>query len=259
MINKFLVRGLAAGLIAGVLAGLFGFAFGEPVLDRAIANSAHAEHSHGGHSHEEAGGGNSHAEEGHSHGEEEAFGRGAQKAGLVIGTVLYGAAAGGVFGVISAFLRGRTGLGGWGRSLALAAAIFFGAVLMPFLKYPPNPPGGESTMDQTSAYLAMVALSLLAVFFAWRVSRRMHGASAPARHLSVVGFLLVSFAALYALLPSAAGAGEVDAGLLWQFRLSSLGTQAVLWAAIGCVFGILCERLERTSQRRSETAVVAEA
>lgn len=251
MVGKFLARGLAAGLIAGVLAGLFGLAFGEPVLDRAIASSSHAGHSHGGHSHEEAGGG-------HSHGEEEVFGRGAQKAGLVIGTALYGVSAGGVFGVVSAFVRGRSEMSGWVRSVALAAAVFIGAVLMPFLKYPPSPPGGEPTMDQTSAYLAMVVLSLLAVFFAWRISRRMADASVPARHLSVAGFVLVSFAALYALLPSAAGAGEMDAGLLWQFRLSSLGTQAVLWTAIGCVFGILCERLER-GERRSESAVGAEA
>lgn len=243
MVGKFLARGLAAGLIAGVLAGLFGLAFGEPVLDRAVAGEEH--------SHEEAGGG-------HSHGEEEVFGRGTQKAGLVIGTALYGAFAGGVFGGVSAFLRGRSEMGGWARSLTLAGAVFAGAVLMPFLKYPPSPPGGEPTMDQTSAYLAMVALSLLAVFFAWRISRRMADASAPARHLSVAGFVLVSFAALYALLPSAAGAGEVDAGLLWQFRLSSIGTQAVLWTAIGCVFGILCERLER-GERRSESAAGAEA
>lgn len=245
MIGKFLARGLAAGLIAGVLAGLFGLAFGEPVLDRAIASSSNA-----GHSQEEAGGGN-------SRGEEEVFGRGAQKAGLVIGTVLYGASAGGVFGVVSAFLRGRSEMSGWARSLSLAAAVFAGAVLMPFLKYPPSPPGGEPTAEQTSVYLAMVALSLLAVFFAWRISRRMADASAPARHLSAAGFVLVSFAALYALLPSAAGAGEVDAGLLWQFRLSSLGTQAVLWTAIGCVFGLLCERLER-GERRNESAVSAE-
>lgn len=149
-------------------------------------------------------------------------------------------------------------MSGWAGSLALAGAVFAGAVLMPFLKYPPSPPGGEPTMDQTSAYLAMVALSLATIFFAWRILRRMDDASAPVRHLSVAGFLLASFAALYALLPSAAGAGEVDAGLLWQFRLSSLGTQAVLWSAIGCVFGLLCERMERGGERRSETAVGAE-
>lgn len=231
MIGRLLVRGLAAGLVAGVLAGLFGLGFGEPALDRAIAGS----HTHEGD--EFAGGA-------HSHGEQDAFGRGTQKVGLVVGTSLYGAVIGGLFGVVSAFVRGGSTLGGWARSLALAGAIFVGAVLVPFLKYPPNPPGGDSTASQTPAYLAMVSLSLLAVFFAWRVWRRMAGVSIPVRQLSVGGFLIVSFAALYALLPASVGPGEVGAGVLWQFRLASIGTQAVLWAALGCVFGLLLERLE---------------
>ncbi|WP_047865054.1 CbtA family protein [Rubrobacter aplysinae] len=243
MIGKLLARGLAAGLIAGVLAGLFGLAFGEPTLERAMAASAASGHhgdtagappdAHGAHGGSHEGGG------------EDVFGRGVQKTGLIVGTALYGAALGGVFGVVSAFLRGRSGLGSWRRSLALAGAAFAGAVAMPFLKYPPSPPGGASTVDQTPAYLVMVALSLLAVLFAWRISRRMAGASDPARHLSVAGFLVVSFVALYALLPAAGGAGDVEAAVLWQFRLASLGTQAVLWAALGCAFGLLCRRAER--------------
>jgi hypothetical protein len=133
---------------------------------------------------------------------------------------------------------------------------------VPFLKYPPSPPGGAATGGQTPAYLALVALSLTAVFFAWRVSRRMAGASAPARHLTVAGFLLVSFAALYGLLPAAAGAGDVgyvEAGVLWRFRVASLGTQAVLWAVLGGAFGLLCARVEREGAGGHERATVRNA
>jgi hypothetical protein len=37
----------------------------------------------------------------------------------------------------------------------------------------------------------------------------------------------------------------VPTTLIWEFRLSSLGTQAVLWAAIGCIFGLLGELANR--------------
>lgn len=235
MIGKLLVRGLAAGLVAGILAGLFGLGFGEPSLERALASAGH---DHGD---------SASASAGHSHGgesEEDVFGRGVQKVGLVVGTSLYGVVIGGVFGLVSAFIRGRSELGGWAQSLVLAGAVFTGAVLVPFLKYPPNPPGGESTAGQTPAYLAMVALSLLAIFFAWRVWRSMAGVSMPVRQLSTAGFLVVSLAALYALLPAPIGPGAVEAGVLWQFRLASLGTQAVLWGALGCGFGLLIERLD---------------
>ncbi len=132
--------------------------------------------------------------------------------------------------------------------MKLAAAIFSGAVLVPFLKYPPNPPGvgtdPETLTARTLSYLAMVALSLLAVFFAWRLARELEGISVPARHLAVGAFLAVSWGLLLFLLPGfeRASAGEAPADLVWVFRLSSLGTQAVLWAGIGCVFGLLVER-----------------
>ncbi|QIN79548.1 hypothetical protein GBA65_14625 [Rubrobacter marinus] len=231
-------RGLLAGLVAGLLAGLFGFAFGEPVLDRAIA----LEES-GGHSHAEG------QPEG-SHDETETFGRGEQKGGLFLAAVLYGTAIGALFGIASGIFGGRLGGDGWGRSLRLALAVFSGAVLVPFLKYPPNPPGvgadPETLTARTLSYLAMVALSLLAVFFAWRLARELGDLRRPARHLAAGAFLAASWGLLLALMPGFPGtaAAGAPADLVWAFRLSSLGTQAVLWLGIGCVFGLLSERAE---------------
>lgn len=231
MIWAYLRRGLAAGLAAGLLAGLFAFLVGMPSLERAEELEEHA-----------------HAGE-HAH-EDEPFGRDAQRGGLVLGAALYGTSVGAVFGMVAAFLRGRVALGSeWGRSLALAGSLFAGAVLFPFVKYPPNPPGvgpdPEALGPPTAAYLGAVGLSLLAVLFAWRVARGLKDAAPPVRHLAVGGFLVASFVALYALLPGFATLGEVPADLLWEFRLSSLGTQAVMWGALGVGFGLLCERAAR--------------
>jgi predicted cobalt transporter CbtA len=44
---------------------------------------------------------------------------------------------------------------------------------------------------------------------------------------------------------------DFPAVVLWRFRLASLGTQAVLWAALGLVFGALTERSLATAERRS--------
>lgn len=248
MIRTHLRRGLLAGLVAGLLAGLFGFAFGEPILDRAIALEEQAGSHQDGHA-------------GDHHDETETFGRGEQKGGLFLATGLYGAAMGALFGLASGLFGGRLGGGGWGRSLKLALAVFSGAVLVPFLKYPPNPPGvgtdPETLTARTLSYLAIVALSLLAVFFAWRLSRELGGLSTPARHLAVGAFLAVSWGLLLFLLPGFEGAAAegVSAELVWAFRLSSLGTQAVLWAGIGCVFGVLAERASARSG--SETARAA--
>jgi predicted cobalt transporter CbtA len=61
--------------------------------------------------------------------------------------------------------------------------------------------------------------------------------------------VLVAWALLATLLPGADTPGDAPAELVWSFRLSSLGTQAVLWAGIGCVFGVLGERAEAREGR----------
>ena len=230
MASTYLRRGLAAGLLAGLLAGLFAYLVGEPLLDRAIAfEEASAGHDHG----------------------EEVFSRSTQKVGLFFATGLFGTTAGGIFGLVFAFFRGRlTAEGDLRRSLYLTAALFAGAFAIPFLKYPANPPsvGDPSTIGaRTAAYFTLVALSLLAVLAAWLAARglRERGVEAPSRRAMVGAGLLVVVAILFLILPPAASAGGFPAGLLWGFRLSSFGTQLVFWAGLGTLFGLMCERARR--------------
>ncbi len=231
MIASYLRRGMAAGLLAGLLAGFFAFFLGEPSVDQAIQI-------------EEAAAAGQHEEE-------ELFGRATQKAGLFFATGLFGVTVGGVFGIAYAYFRGRLAAGSeWNRSLYLAGAIFAGAFLIPFVKYPANPPtvGDPATIgDRTASYLAMVALSLLVVLAAWYVARRLRerGTGASIRQLAVGLGLVVAVGALFLALPAAPDPGEFPAGLLWSFRLSSLGTQIVFWGGLGVVFGLLCERTSR--------------
>ena len=239
MILTCLRRGLLAGLVAGLLAGLFGFVVAEPILDRAVELESH---------------------EGEHAVDEEVFSRGEQKAGLFFATALYGTGMGVIFGLVSAYFRGRVSLrSAWSQSLALAGAVFTGAILLPFLKYPPNPPGvgadSETLTARTVAYLAMMALSLLTLFFAWRLARELEDFAAPVRHLLIGAFLLVCWGLLLALMPGFGGTGEAPAELVWSFRLSSLGTQAVLWAGIGCIFGLLGEWAEARVGRTASTVV----
>lgn len=239
MMAPYLRRGMVAGLLAGLLAGLFAFFFGEPSLEGAIQFEEVA-------AVEEAAAGD------HGHGEEEeVFSRSTQRVGLFFATGLSGVFVGGLFGMAYAYFGDRLASGSeWNRSFSLAGAAFVGAFLIPFLKYPANPPtvGDPATIgSRTTAYFALVALSLLVVLGAWYAARtlRERGVAAPVRQSGVGLGVVVVVGVLFLALPAAPDPGEFPAGLLWDFRLSSLGTQLVLWAGLGAIFGLLSERAER--------------
>src|SRR5215217_5083116 len=238
MIAPYLRRGMAAGLLAGLLAGLFAFVFGEPFVDQSIQIEEAAAAGH----HEEVTSGGQ---------EEEVFSRATQKIGLFFITGLFGVSVGGVFGIAYVYFRGHlASKSEWNRSLSLAAALFVGVFLIPFVKYPANPPtvGDPTTIgDRTASYLAMVVLSLLVVLAAWYAARtlRTREVGAPIRQLTVGLGGVVMVSVLFLALPAAPDPGEFPSGLLWNFRLSSLGTQLVFWTGLGVGFGLLCERANR--------------
>ncbi|GAA4220315.1 putative cobalt transporter CbtA [Streptosporangium album] len=243
--TKLIMRGLLVGLLAGLLAAVFASIVGEPRIDQAItleeaasaASPAGDSHSHG-----------TAGPEGHSHDEGEALvSRDGQRFGLFLALALYGLAVGGLFALVYAAVRGRAGP----RSepvlaITLAAAAFAAVVLIPFLKYPANPPavGDPETINQrTVLYLAAVAIGILSVA-AGAATHRYADRSEPwLRWLATGATVLAPVAAAWILLP------EVDevpqgfpAGLLWDFRIASIGTQAVFWAGVGTLFAFAARR-----------------
>ncbi|MDG4809646.1 CbtA family protein [Micromonospora sp. WMMD1120] len=237
-----LVRGLLAGLIAGLLAGTFAYVVGEPQVEAAIAieeAASHAEPAAGAHDHEDA-----------------LVSRTGQRGGLFLATGLFGAAMGGLLATAYVLLSRRRRSYDDGRSgLLLAGAALVGAVLVPFLKYPANPPavGDPATINQrTITYLLMVVLGLVAVW-AGSLGYRSVGAQAPTWQRAaagVGGFLLVA-AVSYVVMPSFQEVpDDFPATLLWDFRLASLGTQVVLWTGIGLFFAAL---MHSEWRRRSST------
>ncbi|MCE7011424.1 CbtA family protein [Kibdelosporangium philippinense] len=239
-IGTVLVRGMLAGLLAAVLAFAFASVFGEPQVDNAIAvEEAGAGHDHGGA-----------AEPGAE--EEEVVSRGVQSTlGLAVATGAYGLAFGGLFALAFAFSYGRVGrLSARATAGVLGIVAFVTVFLVPFLKYPSNPPavGQPDTINtRTTWYFVMVLISVVAAIAATVLASRLAArlGSWNAVLLGVLGYLVVvGVAAL--LLPVVNEVPEgFPASLLWNFRVASLGTQLLLWAGIGLLFGVFIERATR--------------
>jgi hypothetical protein len=236
MVGKLLLRGLLAGLIAGIVAFGFAYVYGEPSVDAAITFEEQM----------------AAAEPGAGAGAEEApptITRDTQKSiGLLTGIAVLGVGLGGLYSVLFGFANGRIGkLGNRPTALLLAAVCFVTFVLVPWLKYPASPPA--STFDdtigfRTSLYFLMLALSIALTVCAWIVRLQLlpRLGNWNASVATVVGYVVVLLL-LGSLMPTV---NEVPQGfpasVMWDFRVASLGIQAILWSALGLIFGLLVDR-----------------
>src|SRR3954454_13478962 len=217
---------MLAGLAAGLLAFAFAYVFGEPQVQKAIDFESYLARIH----HEPQG--------------PELVSRGLQRtAGLLTGTV------GALFSLAFAWAYGRIGaLSPRVTALVLAAAAYVTVILVPFTKYPANPPtirNPDTIGRRTLLYFLMIAVSLLAALAAGRVRRAaLPRVGAWNAGLVAAGAFLALVGVAELLLPAV---HETPAGfpadVLYRFRLASLRTDLTLWAALGLGFGAAAQRL----------------
>jgi predicted cobalt transporter CbtA len=268
MERKLVLRGLLAGLAGGLVAFVFARIFTEPLIQTAI------DYESGRDAAQQALDRAVGLPAGEA--ETEVFSRAVQAGvGIGVGTVLFGAAMGLAFAFVYTFCLGRVGrVRPRTLSLLVAGAGFVGLYLVPFLKYPANPPAighGDTLWDRANLYLVMVGCSVAigvgAVVLGQRLQRRLGTWNAT---LLALGGYVVAIGVVMALLPQS---GEFSADVtayghhatetplpltdskgtivfpgfpadtLAGFRLYSLAAQALLWATIGLVFAPLAERL----------------
>jgi predicted cobalt transporter CbtA len=231
MTRTLLVRGMLVGIVAGLLVFALARCIGEPQVERAIAFETGMDRAEG------------------KAAEPEMVSRKIQRGfGLLTGTVVYGAAIGGIFGIVFAFARGRIRIASpRALSAVLASMAFVAIVLVPALKYPANPPavGNPDTIGiRTAAYFLLIAFSIAAMVISFQVGHRLRSRFGAwnASLLSALLFVIIMGVVCH-FLPEF---DEVPAGfpvtLMWRFRIASLEMQTVLWATLGFLFGWLTER-----------------
>ena len=192
-------RGALAGFCSGVLAFVFARIFAEPLVDQAIdyeggrGEILNALRSAAGLPTESEG--------------PEVFSRTIQSTvGVGTGIIAISTAFGALVAVAFLLLHGRVQLRPRALAWSIAAFGFLGLFLLPFAKYPANPPaiGHDFTIGTRGRlYLTMVALSLVllaaAVLAAYRLAPRFGGVGATV--MAAVGFLVV-FGVVLAVFPS---------------------------------------------------------
>jgi len=267
--QKLILRGMLAGGLAGVVALVFSRIVAEPQMQTAIdyetgrdAALAALDHAGGLPSEPVA--------------DMDIFSRGVQATlGLGMGMVLFGVAMGALVAVVYTVCLGRVGtLRPRTLAVLVVAGGFLGVYLVPFVKYPTNPPsiGHPETIDARGGlYLLLVVCSVTFLVGAVWLGRWLQPRWGTWNASVVAGAAFVlAIGTVMALLPSfgelapnlqhygdqatetplplrdAAGAivfPGFPADVLFAFRLSSVAAQLILWATIGLVFAPLADRL----------------
>jgi Probable cobalt transporter subunit (CbtA) len=244
MVRPLLIRGMLVGALAGLAAFAVAYVLGEPQVQHAVDFEDHLVALR------------------HESAAPELVGRGVQRTlGLLAGTVATGVALGGLLALAFAYAYGRLGaLKARATAALLALGAFASITLVPFTKYPANPPtvGSPDTIDRrTVLFFAMIAITVLALVGAVRARRELRRRLGPWNAAIAAGALFVAVVAVAELILPAVH--ETPAGfpadVLYRFRVASLGINATLWLGLGLGFGAAAERLlEPAAARRAATA-----
>ncbi len=218
---------VVAGLLAGAVLALFHTVLTEPVIDQAIALEEASE----------------------THGEAApVVTRPMQKAGLVVGSLLYGLFVGVIFGGV--FYLIQTALPPrrvFHKAVVLAVVAYWLIGLFPFLKYPANPPGvgqPETIEYRQALFLGFLLLSMVGGLVAANAARYIEQ-----RWLIAAGYAAFAVG-LYLAMPPNPDPIEMPISLVATFRAFSAAGLTLFWLVLGLSFGLLVERLEPDHRAR---------
>lgn len=245
IVRNLLVRGMLAGVAAGLLAYALGYFVGEiPLREALVYESAHSTGR-----------------------EMEMVSRTLQETlGMLTAVLMFSTALGGLASLAFCFALGRLGRVGPRATAGLVAlGAFVTVFLVPFLKYPANPPAvsDPDTLNQrTIEYVAVLVLSVLlgvaAVMLGKRLAPRLGNWNASI--LAAVTFVVTVGLTMLFMPPVNEMPKGFPPNVVWQFRVAAAGMQALLWASFGLLFGYLAERvLLPVANRASRPAVAGRA
>lgn len=165
-----------------------------------------------------------------------------QKGGQILAGAILGTSIGSLFGIVYALskksLPSRNNIG---KTLILAGLMWFTLFVIPFLKYPANPPtvgDGETVVLRGILYLTLIAISgFLAIGF-YQIFKRL---KAKNRILPIIGYgVLISL--VFFLMPENPDEISTSMELVNGFRIVAFLTGTVFWFTLALFLGVFWQK-----------------
>ncbi len=232
----FLAIVLVSGALAGTIHGVANLAIVEPYLDEAIGIENQNLFASG----EE--------EDTPQFQAEYKNYRDWQKGGQVLAGTILGTSIGALFGIVYAYARDSLpGDSDLKKTFVLAGIMWLTIYLIPFLKYPANPPtvgDGETVVLRAILYLSFIAISGFGALGFYQLYKRLQPKSKIVAFVGYAAFIGIVFA----LMPPNPDEVTATMELVNGFRAMSVVAVSVFWVSVAFILGIFWHKFRPDSQ-----------
>ncbi len=225
---------LISGGLAGLVHGTINFAIVEPYLDQAIGLENESLFASG------------EAEDTLEFWAEYESYRIWQKSGQVLAGVILGLAMGSLFGIV--FALSRNSLPGKNivtKAVFLSGLMWFTLDLIPFLKYPANPPTvgeADTVVLRMILYVSFIIISGIGVIVFYKLFTKLNKNK---KYFALIGYAgLMSIA--FIMMPDNPDEITAPMNLVNEFRFVSVLGVSSFWGSVGIILGLFWKKFDKT-------------
>ena len=231
----FILIVMISGALAGAIHGTVNFAIVEPYLDQAIGIENENLFASG------------EADDNPQFWADYEEYRVWQKSGQVIAGMILGVAMGSLFGIVYALSRNSLpGKNDVTKAVVLAGIMWITIYLIPFLKYPANPPtvgDAETVVLRSILYVSFIAISGFGALAFYKLSKKLQS---DKKYLGLVGYAVFIIAA-FIVMPENPDEVTAPMNLVNEFRLMSVLGVTSFWISVGFILGLFWNKFDETN------------
>ena len=165
-----------------------------------------------------------------------------QKGGQVLAGAILGTSLGSLFGIVYALSKkSLPSKNNIGKTLILAGLMWFTLFVIPFLKYPANPPtvgDGDTVVLRGMLYLALIAISGFMALGFYQIFKRL---KAKNKILAVIGYAVLISITLF-IMPENPDEVSTSMELINGFRMVAFLTGTLFWFTLALFLGIFWQK-----------------
>ena len=176
-----------------------------------------------------------------------------QKSGQVLAGAILGTSMGALFGIVFALSKSvLPGEHHVKKALVLSGIMWMTIYLIPFLKYPANPPtvgDADTIVLRTILYLSFIAISGFGAVGFYQVLKRLQKRK---RFLAIIGYAAF-ISTVFVLMPSNPDEVTAPLDLVNGFRVMSIVSVSIFWISVAVILGAFWQRFNPEKPIQTKT------